>query len=50
MNVIKFMDEICYVDECKQKFDEPGWMWMSVDESGRDQRNEDECECPLFHV
>jgi len=30
------MDEIYYVDECEQKVDEPGWMWMSVDENGRD--------------
>ncbi len=36
MNIIQFMDEIYYVDECKQKVDEAVWMWMSVDESGRD--------------
>jgi hypothetical protein len=28
VNIIKFMDEIYYVDECKQKIDERGWMRM----------------------
>jgi hypothetical protein len=29
VNIIKFIDEICYVDECEQKIDESGWMWLS---------------------
>jgi hypothetical protein len=36
LNIIRFIDEIYYVDECKQKIDESGWIWLSVDESGRD--------------
>jgi hypothetical protein len=31
VNIIKFMDETYYVDECEHKVDEPGWVWMKVD-------------------
>ncbi len=36
MNIIEFIDEMYYFDECEQKIDESGWMGMKLDEGGRD--------------